>query len=61
MELVKLKLIVGIEVVEVSGGNEGEWGGLLDKTLLVVDSDSIFFVFLREVSIGNSKGGIPVF
>ena len=42
-------------------GNGGEWGGLLDKTLLVVDSDLVFSIFLREVSIGNSKGGIHVF
>ena len=61
LELVKLTLIVGMEVVEVSGGNGGEWGGLLDKTSLVIDSDSVFFVFLQEVSIGDSKGGILVF
>ena len=26
LELVKLTLVVGIEVVEMSGGNGGEWG-----------------------------------
>ena len=61
LELVKLTLIVGIEVVEMSRGNGGGWGGLLDKTSLVVDSDSVFFIFLQELSIGNSKVGILVF
>ena len=53
LELVKLTPIVEIEVVEMSGGNGGEWDGSLDKTSLVVVSDSVLFVFLREVSIGN--------
>jgi len=50
-----------MEVVEVSGGNGGEWGGLLDKASLMIESDSVFFVFLRVVSMGNSKGRIHVF
>ena len=50
-----------MEVTEISGSNGGEWGGLLDNISLVIDSDSIFFVFLWEVLMGNSKGGIPVF
>ena len=50
-----------MEVVELSGGNGGEWGGLLDKISLVIVFDSVFYVFLQEVSIGNSKGGIHVF
>ena len=61
LEPVKLTLIFGMEVVEVSGGSGDEWGGLLDKTSLVIDPDSLFFVFLQEVSMGNSKGGIPIF
>ena len=53
LELVKLTLIVVMEVVEVIGGNGGKWGGLLDKSSLVIDSDPVFFVFLREVLMGN--------
>ena len=30
LELVKVTLVVGIKIVELSGGNGGEWGGLLD-------------------------------
>ena len=28
---------------------------------MVIDSDSVFFIFLPEVLMGNSKGGIHVF
>ena len=35
LELVKVTLIFGMEFVEVSGGNGGEW----DKISLVIDSD----------------------
>ena len=57
LELVKVTLIVGVEVVEMRGGNGGEW----DKISLAIDSYSILFILFWVLSMGNSKGIIHVF